>query len=320
VKVLSDAAPRAWEGTKRRSGLACLFVGLTLVFGACDLVPGGRQPENAHTPRLFPEPAPTDELGGGGSRSVTIAAAGDISEAEIGSQEETSDLIVEEDPDYVLTLGDNQYENGSLEDYEDYYDPTWGRFKDITFPAPGNHDKYDSGYEEYFDSPDAWYSFDLGRWHLVSLDSNRPEHNSQISFLEEDLASDGHLCQLAFWHHARWSSGSDHGSDGDIHPLWERVVAAGFDLVLVSHEHTYERFDPLDVAGRPTRDGTYQIIVGTGGAEQHDDFFDDPLPGSETRLEQTHGVLFLELNQTSFSGEFKTPDGTVLDRFEGDCR
>src|SRR5918997_1285175 len=89
-----------------------------------------------------------------------------------------------------------------------------------------------------------------------------------------------------------WYSGSDHGSDDDIQPLWERVVAADFDLVLVSHEHTYERFEPLNAAGQPAPDGTYQIIVGTGGAEQHDDFFDDPLPGSRMRQEQTHGVLF----------------------------
>jgi hypothetical protein len=285
--------------------------------------PAEESPTQEASPSPTPEEATTepDEGEPRGPKTVTVAAAGDISETEIGDQKATSDLVLGEEPDHVLVLGDAQYEEGSLEDFQDYYDPTWGRFEEKTFAAPGNHDVHDeSGYDEYFDLPEAWYSVDVGRWHLISLDSNRPEHRSQINFLERDLAQDGRLCQLAFWHHPRWSSGSDHGSDDSIQPLWERVVAADVDLVLVGHEHVYERFDALDEAGRPAPDGTPQITVGTGGAEQHDDFFDAALPGSTKRIAQTHGVLFLELKRSSFAGEYRNVAGKVLDRFEDQCR
>jgi hypothetical protein len=324
--VPSGDVRRVASAVRRRSAVACWIAAVALLVAACTSPDGGgARPGsgNAHTPLASPgdggSPEPTrDEPQPG---SVTVAAAGDISENELGDQKATSDLILDEDPDRVLVLGDSQYEKGSLDDFADYYDPTWGRFKDQTSPAPGNHDKYgSSGYEEYFDPPGAWYSFDLGRWHFVSLDSNRPEHNSQLNFLERDLEDDDHLCELAFWHHARWSSGSDHGNTGSAQALWERAVEAGVDLVLTAHEHVYERFDRLDEDGQPAPDGTYQIIVGTGGGEQHDDFFDEPLAGSRARIEQTFGVLFLELNRTSFAGEYKTVDGRVLDRFEGDCR
>ncbi|MFN2488524.1 MAG: metallophosphoesterase [Actinomycetota bacterium] len=252
---------------------------------------------------------------------MTIAAAGDISESEPGGQKATSDLILDEDPDRVLVLGDSQYPAGSLNTLEDYYDPTWGRFKDKTDPAPGNHDKYgSSGYEEYFDPPGPWYSFDLGKWHLVSLDSNHPGHGAQLSFLERDLDTDDHLCDLAYWHHPRWSSGSDHGNITSAQSLWERAVDADVDLVLAAHDHVYERFDRLDEDGRPASDGTYEIVVGTGGAEQHDDFFAEPLTGSRVRLDQLHGVLFLRLRKTSFSGVYRSADGGVLDRFSAECR
>jgi hypothetical protein len=257
---------------------------------------------------------------GGSGRLVTIAAAGDISETGIGDQAGTSDLVVDADPDRVLVLGDAQYEDGSLSDFNDYYDPTWGRFKSKSSAAPGNHDEYgSSGYDEYFQPPGPWYSFDLGNWHVVSLDSNRPAHQAQLSFMERDLAADDHLCEIAFWHHPRWSSGSDHGSTSSVDPLWERAVRMGVDIVLAAHDHLYERFARLDVEGNPAPKGTLEIIVGTGGAEQHDDFFAEPLEGSRVRIDQTHGVALLTLREKSFSGGFMRTDGRVLDRFSGAC-
>jgi hypothetical protein len=313
--------------TPRRCRPACLIAGLVLLLSACTSQGDGQgappDNDNSRTPlrRNQRTPTPDRDRGGKPARSVTIAAAGDISESELTDQRATSDLVLDEDPDRVLVLGDSQYPNGSPEDFDDYYDPTWGRLKDQTSPAPGNHDKYDSsGYADYFDPPGPWYSFDLGRWHLVSLDSNRPTEDAQLSFLEQDLARDDHVCDLAYWHHPRWSSGSDHGSISSSRSLWERAVAADVDIVLAAHDHLYERFARLDENGQPAPDGTYQLVVGTGGAEQHDDFFAEPLAGSRARLDQIFGVLFLELRKASFSGEFRTVDGEVLDRFRGGCR
>jgi len=271
----------------------------------------------AESPREQPDPSATPAR----SRTVTVAAAGDISEAELGDQADTSDLIVEADPDRVLVLGDSQYPDGSAAEFSDYYDRTWGRFEARTLAAPGNHDEYGSSdYEEYFDPPGQWYSVDAGNWHLVSLDSNQADDEEQHEFLDQDLERDDHRCELAFWHHARWSSGSDHGSSDAVQPLWKRAVDSGVDLVLTAHDHIYERFGRLDRDGRPDANGTVQIVVGTGGAEQHDDFFDDPVTGSKVRIDQEFGVLFLTLEETSYSGEFRTVDGRVRDRFGRECR
>jgi acid phosphatase type 7 len=283
--------------------------------------PTSPEPSPKESPAESPREQPDTSGGPPRVRTTTVAAAGDISEAELGDQADTSDLIVEADPDRVLVLGDSQYPDGSAEDFSDYYDRTWGRFESRTLAAPGNHDKYGSSdYEEYFDPPGPWYSVDVGNWHLVSLDSNQADDEDQHEFLDQDLARDDHRCELAFWHHARWSSGSDHGSSDAVQPLWKRAVDSGVDLVLTSHDHTYERFGRLDRDGRPDADGTVQIVVGTGGAEQHDDFFDDPVTGSKVRIDQEFGVLFLALKKSSYSGEFRTVDGRVGDRFGRECR
>ena len=307
-----------------------ILIALALVLlGGCtrEEGPSPPRPERADASPTTPEPSPTESPRGqpdeepATGRTITVAAAGDISEAELGDQADTSDLVVEADPDRVLVLGDSQYPDGSSAEFSDYYDRTWGRFESRTLAAPGNHDPYGSSdYEEYFDPPGPWYSIDVGNWHLVSLDSNQADDEDQHEFLDQDLEGDDHRCELAFWHHARWSSGSDHGSSDAVQPLWKRAVDAGVDLVLTAHDHIYERFGPLDRDGRPEADGTVQIVVGTGGAEQHDDFFDDPVTGSKVRIDQKHGVLFLSLKKSSYSGEYQTVDGRILDRFEQECR
>jgi hypothetical protein len=333
VSALSYLFKRHDRTVRPRRHLRCCIICMALLICACTSPDNGRgaspEPGGNAAPENSPKPSPdADRTKGPDARkgpstagTVTVAAAGDISESELGDQRATSDLVLEEKPDRVLVLGDSQYPNGSPEDYSNYYDATWGRFEERTSPAPGNHDQYgSSGYEEYFGPPGPWYSFDLGNWHLVSLDSNHADDEEQHSFMDDDLESDDHLCDLAYWHHPRWSSGSDHGSIGSSQPLWKRAVDSGVDIVLAAHDHVYERFDRLDREGRPAPDGTLQIVVGTGGAEQHDDFFADPVTGSNTRLDQVHGVLFLKLKESSFSGEYTTVDGEVLDRFEDDCR
>src|SRR5207249_3815567 len=80
-----------------------------------------------------------------------------------------------------------RYESGTDGEFEQCYDPTWGRFKDRTRPAPGNHE-YKSGnadgYFKYFgaaagDPARGYYSYDLGTWHIVVLNTN--DHCQQVA-------------------------------------------------------------------------------------------------------------------------------------------
>ena len=246
----------------------------------------------------------------GVGRSVRIAAAGDLCETGdlVSGCAATADLVEQEDPDVVLVLGDAQYEKGEERDFEEFYDPNWGRFKDITLPAPGNHDKYGrSGYDEYFDLPQHYVS-DLGDWRVLSLDSNDVEGGEQ--FAQDELPSSD--TELVFWHHARYSSGTDHGSSSTVDPLWDAARDGGACVVLYSHDHVYERGE---------REGVAWFLVGTGGGEQHDDFLErERVEGSEEGIGQELGVLFITLEPDArYSFEFKTADGEVLDSGSGEC-
>jgi acid phosphatase type 7 len=246
-------------------------------------------------------------VGGG---SLTIAAAGDVCEqggVENGCAE-TADLVAQKDPDIVLALGDQQYESGDLEDFEGYYDANWGRFKARTLPTPGNHDKYGrSGYEEYFDKP-QYYIADLGSWSVLSVDSNEPSESAE--FIRTRLPIDDDV--IVIWHHARYSPGSDHGSDSDIDELWEAARTGHACIVMYAHDHIYER---------GVTEGLPWFLVGTGGGEQHDDFIDsERVSGSDATVEQELGVLFMTLGSDGdYSFRFKNTDGEVLDRGRNAC-
>lgn len=252
--------------------------------------------------------------------TIRIAAAGDIANGDC-CDDLTATLISAMDPDAVLTLGDNQYDDGALGDYLDDYDHTWGAFKGKTHPAPGNHDYHTSGaagYFEYFGerAPDEYYTFVLGDWRLFSM-NNYASVNEQTAWLTSTLESDEHTCELAYWHEPRWSSGSHHGSNVDVQPWWSAAVNGGIDIVLNGHEHEYERFAPLDAEGSvDTTAGTRQFIVGTGGRDLYD--FDTAITGSEIRLVE-HGVLFLHLAPRSYQWEFRNASGAVLDSGSTRC-
>jgi hypothetical protein len=131
------------------------------------------------------------------------------------------------DPDRVLVLGDNAYPNGSVADYATFYDPNWGAFKSKTSPSPGNHEYQTAGaagYFAYFTGVQPYYSFDLGTWHLVSLNSEIPvgAGSAQETWLKADLAANAGKCILAYWHQPRWSSSSTHGSKCHLRPAVAR--------------------------------------------------------------------------------------------------
>jgi hypothetical protein len=225
------------------------------------------------------------------------------------------------DPTRVLTLGDEQYPNGRLADFRSYYAPTWGRFKDRTDPAPGNHEymtPHAAGYFAYFGKAatrqgHSFYSFDLGGWHVVSLDSNidRTAASPQVAWLTRDLAATSKRCVLAYWHHPRFSSGIRHGDDRSVSPFWVVLRAAAADLVLNGHEHNYERFAPQGPDGNADPRGIREFVVGTGGNSLYP--FGAAKQNSQVRLNDGFGVLRLTLHPTGYDWEYLSVGGAVLD-------
>jgi 3',5'-cyclic AMP phosphodiesterase CpdA len=249
---------------------------------------------------------------------VTVYAVGDIARcayrdpAYSGAAETAATVAagLAADPRaVVLTLGDHTYPRGTMKEFTDCYAPTWGRFKDRTWPAPGNHEYYTPKAAPYFAyfgerAGRGYYSVELEGWHVVSLDSNLApaEHAAQLDWLRADLASHPAHCTLAFWHHPLYSSGG-HGSIPKMHDAWELLQQAGAELVLSGHDHDYERFAPQDANGRLDRArGMRQFVVGTGGA--YPTPFLLTVKNSEMRDSSRTGVLRLRLRDGGYDWEF----------------
>jgi hypothetical protein len=280
-------------------------------------------------------PADTDEADSG--PGPVVAAAGDIvcdptasgfsgTQSNICQHRATADLL--SGADAVLPLGDLQYENGSLSKFLSGYDPSWGRFAPVTYPAIGNHEYQVSGAQGYFDywnskgrptGGSGYYSFDLGTWHLISLNSNCGqvaclEGSAQNDFLEQDLANTTQPCILAYWHHPLISSRT--ASGGALLPgpkaFSEDLYAAHADVVLNGHEHDYQRYAKQDAAGLSAADGIREFVVGTGG-KSHDSLSGPKDPDFEFGLGTQYGVLKLRLGDNAYSWEFVGVNGAVLD-------
>jgi acid phosphatase type 7 len=237
-----------------------------------------------------------------------IAAAGDICSTTTDCGP-TATLLGQIAPTRVLTLGDNAYPDGASSDYTSYYDPNWGKFKSITSPAPGNHDYHTAnaaGYFGYFGSqaPAAYYSFDVGSWHLISLNGeiDHSAGSAQETWLANDLAAHKTQCTLAYWHEPRFSSGAVHGSDTGFDPFWRDLYAAGADVVLNGHDHDYERFAPQNPDGGADANGIREFVVGTGGASHYT--FGAPIANSQVRDDTSYGVLKLTLHSSSYDWQF----------------
>jgi acid phosphatase type 7 len=258
------------------------------------------------------------------ARSPTVTAAGDIAcpRHPCRPQRQTARIIRREHPRAVLPLGDTQYTRGSLRDYRHSYDPTWGRFRRKTYPVPGNHE-YETprarGYFRYFGSrahrPRGYYSFTLGEWHLIALNSHR-KIGRQVRWLRKDLRRDRHRCELAYWHTPRWSSGREHGGSTAIARWWRVLYRRGADVVLNGHEHHYERFAKLSPRGRTQENGVRQFVVGTGGYYLYG--FRGSARGSQRRI-VAHGVLSLRLGASRYGWRFIKTGGGVGDRGRTTC-
>ncbi len=250
-----------------------------------------------------------------------IVAAGDISPVGIGAQKATSNLAIKIAPTAVLTLGDNQYQNGELSNYKAYYHPTWGRLKAITYPAPGNHDPWSSGYRTYWGAraPSPYRSFVIGEWLILQLDSTRnmAKGSPQHSFVAKQLAANEKACVLAYWHHPRFSSGSVHGSNPKSGPIWQLLYQYRADVVLAGHDHLYERFAKLNPAGQVDAGGIRQFTSGLGGKSRYG--FGSRRTGSQFRFNKAFGVLKMTLSPGGYEWRFLQVNGAVIDQGRDSC-
>ena len=242
----------------------------------------------------------------GTSGDAVLVGAGDISECDNDNDELTAQLL-DAVPGTVFTTGDNAYNSGTLEQFNNCYGPTWGRHKNRTKPTPGNHEYITdqaSGYFEYFNNIPEYYAYDLGTWRIYALNSeiDISDGSPQMTWLRNDLVTNPAQCVLAYWHQPRWSSGIHHGSDDDYQDLWQLLYESGAELVLNGHEHHYERFAEMNAEGAVASPGLREIVVGTGGRDLYE--FDSPLPASEVREFSTYGVLKVTLRADGYEWEF----------------
>jgi len=260
-------------------------------------------------------------------RGEVLVGAGDIADCGSSGAEATAALL-DAIPGTVFTAGDNAYSSGTASEYANCYDPTWGRHKARTRPAPGNHEYNTSDaapYYAYFGanagpSGRGYYSYDLGDWHLISLNSNidMSVGSAQELWLRADLAATTKTCVLAYWHHPRFSSGS-HGSSTESQPLWQALYDYNADVVVVGHDHNYQRFAPQTPSGAPDPvRGMREFVAGTGGRSHYS--FSTPIANTEAYNTDTWGVLKLTLDAASYSWEFiPIAGGTYRDSGTGAC-
>jgi acid phosphatase type 7 len=257
--------------------------------------------------------------------TVVLAGAGDIAYA--GSEDfQTSALLDAIDPDVVFTLGDNAYENGTPEKFAAWYHPTWGRYRAKTRPAAGNHEYRTPGAAGYFgyfgaragDPATGYYSYDVGSWHVVVLNTNGegpcariPCHggSAQERWLRADLEASKKLCTLAYWHHPRFSVGPE-GNAGGTEALWDALYEKGAELVLAASSHNYQRWKPMNADGQvDSGHGIRSFVVGTGGKTPH------PLgshPNVEAANTGTPGVLKLTLRPGAYDWQFVPVTGRTF--------
>ena len=249
-------------------------------------------------------------------------------------QRYTSDLAAGMNLDAVFALGDMQYDCGGYSAFQQVYDPTWGRVKAVTRPAPGSHELYNtadspngtdcsstrnaSGYFRYFgaaagDPTKGYYSYNLGSWHVIVLNSNCwrvggcGPGSVQEQWLRADLAASQAQCTVAYWHHPRFSSRANNDT---VDGFWRALYQAGAEVVLVAHHHFYERFAPQDPDQRPDPEGIRQFIVGTGGRSFST--FNTIQPNSEVRQNNTFGILTMTLHPTSYDWRFVSEAGRTF--------
>jgi 3',5'-cyclic AMP phosphodiesterase CpdA len=251
-----------------------------------------------------------------------LLAVGDISTCDRQDDEAVA-ALASRLPGTIALLGDLAYDDATTAEFRDCFAPAWSPMQERLRPAPGNHEYLSPNAAPYFEffgaaagTPgEGWYSYDLGTWHLIALNSNCDSiggcdaGSPQLDWLEADLAAHPTDCLLAYWHQARYSSGL-HGSSEETEPLWAALLEAGMDVALTAHDHSYERLRIGDMR---------EFVVGTGG-KSHYPFEEAALPTTEVRNADTFGLLSLTLGEGRYEWEF-VPVGTATfsDAGTGEC-
>jgi len=264
-----------------------------------------------------------------------LAAAGDIAcptteplARKSCHQVATAALVRSINPSGVAVLGDNQYEGGALGDYLTSFEPSWGAFKALIRPAPGNHEYGTpgaTGYYQYFgpaagDPTRGYYSYELGSWHVVVLNSNCAfvscaTGSEQEQWLRKDLAAHPRSCSMAYWHHALFSS---QGGDSRMRDVWRTLTRANVDVVLSGHNHVYERFAPQDADSAPDPvHSPREFVVGTGGKGLG--LIRQAKANSEVRYTENFGVLAMTLGTSGYSWALVTEGAGVADAGSAAC-
>lgn len=284
--------------------------------GGTGVPPSVVVPPDPPVPIPTPTPAPVP--------AQIFVGAGDIAMCDANS--EATAKLLDGIGGTVFTLGDNAYTSGTADEYRRCYEPTWGRHKSRTRPVPGNHEYISPGAAPYFAyfglnaGPPGlgYYSFDIGSWHAIALNSNVDARASstQGAWLRDDLATNRARCVIAYWHHPLFTSGPN-GPSRNMQDLWRLLYDAGADVVLNGHDHIYERFAPQDPDGFPDPvRGIRQFVAGTGGALLYQ--IVAVMPNSDRRI-SAFGVLKLTLQTDGYQWEFVGVPGAGGDAGTGTC-
>lgn len=309
-----------------------LLAGLIVVVG---LLPVAAPSRASSDPRVAGA-----EVGALGPTDPILVAGGDIAcdprnpafrngkgTATLCRQRDVAELIETLDPDMVMPLGDTQYDHGQRKAYNRSYDPSWGRFLDITTAVVGNHEyetKRARGYFGYFGEAAGpkrgYFARNLGTWRIIVLNSNCwvrscDPGEAQMDWLQDELRDHPHTCTLAAWHHPRWSSGL-HGNDANVGAFVRLLGRRGVDVILNGHDHHYERFARRGPTGAADPSGFSQFIVGTGGAQLYP--IGKPAPKSDVRR-SAYGVLALTLQDGSYGWDFERLEPGPADNGQEPC-
>jgi hypothetical protein len=303
-------------------------VSLVVTLSACGgdslMRPTGPDPSSPPSPSPTPSPSPPPPSVGD---VETLVGAGDIGWCGERGAELTASLL-DRIGGTVFTLGDHAYLTGSAQDFANCYEPWWGRHKGRTRPVPGNHEYETAGAAGYFGyfgvraglPGSGYYGYGLGSWHIIALNSEISAFpgSPQFEWLRSELAANPTRCTLAYFHTPVFGSGSN-GGNPHMQAIWGVLQAAGADVVVNGHNHSYERFAPQDADGRPDAvRGLRQFVVGTGGAPLTSMPF--TAANSEVRSNSSWGVLKLTLLGDAYDWEFvPVAGGAFTDRGTGNC-
>jgi hypothetical protein len=257
--------------------------------------------------------------GGGPSASPgdpVLVGAGAIASCGNTNDEATANILTTVDGT-VFTVGDNAFDSGTLQEFQDCYGASWGAVLDRTRPAVGSREYITpdaAGYFAYFGpaagpAKKGYYAYDLGHWRIYVLNSNCAKvggcaaGSPQEKWLRADLAAHKNSCIGAYWQTARFSSGR-FGDDPRMQPFWQALYDHGAEFVINGHDHNYQRYVPMTPLGKVDRSkGIREFIVGTGG-NGHTSLSTVNPTIREAGSDLAYGVLRLTLHETGYEWQF----------------